>query len=223
MTQALIYKEWLKTRAAMLLVILLMAAMSAYVIAVVNRMITLQGVGHLWMIMLLKDNMFVDALTYIPLACGVGVALAQTLPEITQKRFRLTLHLPYPNLSMLGIMIAVGIVELAIIFAVPVVAVGCYFASLLPSQLVWRTIGTIAPWLCAGFIGYVFTFAAALELGWRRRLLIALIGAASVAMCYLQSAPEAYVDMFLILVIFILVSVLLPVGSILRFKEGLNK
>jgi len=223
MTEALIYKEWLKTRGTMLLAILLMSAMSAYVIAVVNRMITLQGVGHLWMIMLLKDNMFVDALKLIPPVCGIAIALAQALPEMTQKRFRLSLHLPYPNLIMLGIMIGVGMLELAIIFSVPLVAVGGYYSTLLPSQLVRRAIFTIAPWLCAGFIGYVFSFAAALELGWRRKLLIALIGTAAVSVCYLQSAPEAYTDMTYILIMFIIVSVTLPVGSMLRFKEGLNR
>lgn len=223
MIKALIYKEWLKTRGPMLSALLLMAAMSAYVIAVVNRMITLQGVDHLWMIMLLKDNMFVDALAFIPPVCGIAVALAQALPEMAQKRFRLSLHLPCPNLALLGIMIGVGMAELAVIFAVPSVAVGVYYSTLLPVQLVGRALLTIVPWLCAGFIGYEFTFAAALELGWRRKLLLALTGAAAVSMCYLQSAPEAYAGVTVILVLFILVSVTLPVGSMLRFKEGLNR
>lgn len=220
MTKALIYKEWLKTRGVVLLALLVCAAMSAYTIAVVNRMITLQGVGHLWMIMLLKDNMFVAPLTFIPLACGVGVALAQTLPETSQLRFRLALHLPYSNLSMLLLMLGTGIVELTLIFAIPVVAIACYFSSLVPAELVCRALGTIAPWLVAGYIGYIFTFAAVIEQAPARRIIIALLGAAAVSVCFLQSAPEAYTGMFVAFVIFVIAMAVLPIGSMLRFKEG---
>ena len=73
MLKAIIYKEWLKTRGVFLIGLLLSVCMAGFEILSMNRVGTVKGVEHIWQIMLMKDNMFVNHLTFIPLAVGVGV------------------------------------------------------------------------------------------------------------------------------------------------------
>ena len=119
MLKAIIYKEWLKTRGVFLIGLLLSVCMAGFEILSMNRVGTVKGVEHIWQIMLMKDNMFVNHLTFIPLAVGVGVGLAQMLPEMVQKRFKLTLHLPYSQNRMVLAMLAVGLAEIVAVSVVP--------------------------------------------------------------------------------------------------------
>lgn len=60
-----------------------------------------QGGSHLWEILLSRDVVFIETLTYIPLLAGLLLAIVQFVPEMQQKRLKLTLHLPYPQNRML--------------------------------------------------------------------------------------------------------------------------
>lgn len=170
----------------------LAAALTIYAMIVINRLITLKGVEHLWMIMLLKDNTFVEILKYLPLAVGVAIGAAQMVPEMQQKRLKLTLHLPFPQMRLCIVMLGFGLVLCALVFVAQWVAVGIFYARIIPSQLVWRVLLTMLPWYAAGLMGYIFTAAVCLEGTWRRRVIVSLLGIAMVMVCYLQSAPEAY-------------------------------
>ena len=60
MLKAIIYKEWLKTRGVFLIGLLLSVCMAGFEILSMNRVGTVKGVEHIWQIMLMKDNMFVN-------------------------------------------------------------------------------------------------------------------------------------------------------------------
>ena len=67
MEKALCYKEWIKTRYYYFLAILVSWGMTGYCILKINRAITMKGAPHLWEVMLGKDVVFIDLLTYLPL------------------------------------------------------------------------------------------------------------------------------------------------------------
>lgn len=220
MEKAIIEKEWLKTRLAAAASMVLCLAMAAYAILKINRLVALKGADHLWMIMLLKDNTFIDAIQYTTVISAIIVGIAQMAPEMTQKRLKLTLHLPYPQMRMVGLMLSVGLAELIAIFALQCASIAVFYSTLIPASLVWRVVLTSLPWYLAGLIAYLFTSAVCLEGTWMRRVVLALLGVCAVMICYLQPAPEAYNGMLWMIVAFVFLLALLPLGSVLRFKEG---
>lgn len=220
MEKAIIFKEWLKVRRVWIAVSVLAAALTVYAMIVVNRLITLKGVEHLWMIMLLKDNTFVEILKYLPVAVGMAIGVAQMAPEMQQKRLKLTLHLPFPKMRLCMVMLSFGLGLCLAVFAMQWVAVGIFYARIIPSQLTWRVLLTMLPWYAAGLICYLFTAAVCLEGTWRRRVIVTLAGVAMVMICYLQGALEAYNVFILLIIGYVCALVSLPLGSVERFKEG---
>ena len=105
MEKALLYKEWLKTRRVFFGALVLAIALACYAVLMMNRLIELKGVDHLWLIMLMKDNTFIDIIKYSPAVIGIAVGAAQMVPEMTQKRLKLTLHLPYPQQRLVLLML----------------------------------------------------------------------------------------------------------------------
>ncbi|MCM1451616.1 MAG: hypothetical protein NC102_05120 [Clostridium sp.] len=220
MEKAIFKKEWLKTRMAAAVSLILCMSMAIYAILKINRLVALKGADHLWMIMLLKDNTFIDAIQYTTIISALIIGIAQMAPEMAQKRLKLTLHLPYPQTRMILLMLGVGLVELFVIYALQCVSIAVFYSKIIPASLVWRVVLTSLPWYFAGFIAYLFTAAVCLEGTWLRRAVLALLGICAVMICYLQPAPEAYNGMMWLIIVFAFVLALLPLGSVLRFKEG---
>ena len=214
MLKAIIYKEWLKTRGVFLIGLLLSVCMAGFEILSMNRVGTVKGVEHIWQIMLMKDNMFVNHLTFIPLAVGVGVGLAQMLPEMVQKRFKLTLHLPYSQNRMVLAMLAVGLAEIVAVSVVTSVIVVVYDMRILAPELVSRVVLTMSPWFVAGVVAYFFTAAVCMALS--------LLGVGVVSWLFAGDAPEAYNGVLLLFVVASLSCALLVYRSVYRFKEGLQ-
>ena len=103
MEKALCYKEWIKTRYYYFLAILVSWGMTGYCILKINRAITMKGAPHLWEVMLGKDVVFIDLLTYLPLLIGIFLAWVQFVPEMQQNRLKLTLHLPVSQYKTISI------------------------------------------------------------------------------------------------------------------------
>ncbi len=220
MEKAILMKEWLKTRRVFLVSLLLAIAVAGYAVLMMNRLIELKGVDHLWLIMLLKDNTFVDIIKYIPLVIGIAIAVAQMVPEMTQKRLKLTLHLPYPQRRLVSLMLLTGVLELLVIYLIQIVILAVYDSTILPRELVCRVLLTTLPWYFAGFTAYLFTTSICLEGTWKMRVILGLLCIASLMIYFLQPALEAYNGMLLVMLVFTFLLTLLSFGSVIRFKEG---
>ena len=97
MNKAIFFKEWIKTRGLFFIALLVSLCFAGYVMMRINRVITFKGADHLWAILLSRDTVFIELLQYLPLIIGALFASSQFIPEMTQKRLKLTLHLPYPQ------------------------------------------------------------------------------------------------------------------------------
>lgn len=220
MERAIIFKEWVKTRMVFFISLGLAVCIAFYTVAMMNRLIELKGVEHLWLIMLLKDNTFIDMIKYVPLLVGLAIGVAQMAPEMTQKRLKLTLHLPYPQRRLVGLMLLAGLAELLVVYLLQAMIIMAYDFRILPVELVGRVMLTTLPWYFAGFTAYLFVTAVCLEGTWRRRIILSLLGIAVLMMYFLQPALEAYNGMVLLIVITVVLLAVLSFGSIIRFKEG---
>ena len=116
MKKAIFYKEWIKTRRYFPIALIVSVIFIIYALLGIQRVINFRGVAHLWEILLSRDVVFIETLTYIPLLTGLLLAIVQFVPEMQQKRLKLTLHLPYPQNRMLMLMLIAGLSELIVIY-----------------------------------------------------------------------------------------------------------
>lgn len=96
--------------------------------------------------MLEKEVVFIDILQYLPALLGVLLAVVQFVPEMAQKRLKLTLHLPFPQWKMILLMSGIGLGALALLFIVQTAVLWGYFHALLAPELVARILLTALPW-----------------------------------------------------------------------------
>lgn len=220
MTKAIFYKEWLKTRRVFWVSITVAVCFAVYAVMSMNRVSTLKGNDHIWLIMLLKDNTFVEVVKMVPLIIGISIGVAQMAPEMVQKRLKLTLHLPYPQMRLVALMLLTGVAELVAIFGLQMLIIVVYDMQILASELVGRVVMTSLPWYICGINAYMITTAICLEGTWRHRVLIALVGTGLLSFYFVQSAPEAYNSVIWLLSAVTIASSLLAFRSVNRFKEG---
>lgn len=220
MEKAIFYKEWIKTRLFWIFAMVVSICFVVYSLLRINRVIEFKGVGHLWEILLQKDTVFIDVLQYVPLIIGLIFGVVQFVPEVQQKRLKLTLHLPYARNKMILTMLAFGLMLLVSIFGVNYLMLGVYLDRVLAGELVERILLTALPWYLAGIMAYLFTAWICLEPTWKRRVIYALIALGVLRICFLLAVPQAY-DYFLIILVLYTVSITgFSLLSVNRFREG---
>ena len=89
--------------------------------------------------------MFVDLLQFVPLVVGLLFAVVQFVPEMQRKCLKLTLHLPCPELRMIGAMLLYGGLLLGVLFAVSLGVLFVAFRAVLAPELVRHILLTAAP------------------------------------------------------------------------------
>ena len=126
MNKAIFFKEWIKTRGLFFIALLVSLCFAGYVMMRINRVITFKGADHLWAILLSRDTVFIELLQYLPLIIGALFASSQFIPEMTQKRLKLTLHLPYPQQRMILLMLLAGVAQISIVFLLQAASLWIY-------------------------------------------------------------------------------------------------
>lgn len=217
---AIFYKEWIKTRWYLLLAFFVTMGFAGYCMLRVNRVVELKGAAHLWEVMLMRDVVFVDLLQYIPLLAGILLALVQFIPEMYHKCLKLTLHLPYPQLRMINLMLFYGLLALTACFAANFLLMFVYLQGVLAPELYTRILLTAATWYVAGLCAYSLTAWVCLEPTWKRRVFNLAVTLLLLRIFFLSSEPEAYNGFLTWLVVYSLLCVSLSWISVLRFKAG---
>ena len=220
MIKAIFYKEWIKMRWFCLVAALFLAGFTAYALLRVQRVITFKGAANIWEVMLEKEVVFIDILQYLPVLLGVLLALVQFIPEMTHKRLKLTLHLPFPQRKMILLMMGVGLAALAVLSAVQAFVLWCYFHTLLAPELVSRILLTSLPWYLAGLALYPLAAWVCLEPTWRRRVADILVAVGVCRLFFLSETPQAYDGMLPWLLALLLCVLFFPLLSVYRFKQG---
>ena len=220
MIKAIFYKEWIKMRWFCLVAALFLAGFTAYALLRVQRVITFKGAAHIWEVMLEKEVVFIDILQYLPVLLGILLALVQFIPEMTHKRLKLTLHLPFPQRKMILLMMGVGLAALAVLSAVQAFVLWCYFHTLLAPELVSRILLTSLPWYLAGLALYPLAAWVCLEPTWRRRVADILVAVGVCRLFFLSETPQAYDGMLPWLLALLLCVLFFPLLSVYRFKQG---
>ena len=220
MLRAIFYKEYLKLRLVWPVLLLLHLGVVIYLLLALRATLLTSGVVETWATMIGRDVLMVGLLMYVPLLSGIAVALCQWLPEMQNKRIKLTLHLPVDYTVTIGAMLLCGLLGLCLICCLDAIILAVVESLWLPRELVWRTLLTCLPWYIGGLMAYAITSWCVLEPQWRMRCLDLCIGAPLVTLCYLTSQPACYSAMWPWLVVLLLIAVCLLFYSVYRFKLG---
>lgn len=204
----------------MLLATFFLIGITGYSMLRVGRTIDMKGIDHLWMVMVLKDAIFIDLLQFVPLLIGILLAAVQFFPEMQRKCLKLTLHLPYSQKRMVLLMLAYGVCVLVISFALSIILMGVYLPQHFTSELVQRILLSAAPWFLAGFSGYLLVSWVCLEPTWKRRVLNMIIAALIIRVYFLAPGAEAYNSFLPWLALYTLLIASLSWISVVRFKAG---
>lgn len=204
----------------MLLATLFMIGIAGYSMLRLNRAIGMQGVEHMWEVMVTKDATFVDLLQFVPLIVGILLATVQFFPEMQRKCLKLTLHLPFSQKKMVMSMLAFGVLSLLMSFAISYLVLCAYLPHYFTGELVQRVLLTAAPWFLAGFAGYLLISWICLEPTWKRRVFNLIVAALVIRVYFLAPGAEAYNDFLPWLALYTLLTASLSWISVARFKAG---
>lgn len=220
MNKAILLKEWIKIRIILLVALVASFSATIYALLKINRVISFKGGFHLWEIILTRDVVFIEVLKYIPLLLGVMFAVAQFVPEMTQKRLKLTLHLPYSHTRMIAMMLLSGISMLILIDLANVALMSVYLNSVLPAELLHRVLITSVPWYMGGIAAYAVVAWICLEPTRGRKVSALFIGLGVVYLFFASDYPQAYDNILGILLLVIVALFFFAQLSVARFKAG---
>ena len=144
----------------------------------------------------------------------------QFVPEMQQKRLKLTLHLPYPQNRMLMLMLIAGLSELIVIYLIDYLILYVYLQNILAPELTDRILLTSLPWYIGGITAYSLTSWICLEPTWKRKILNFFISCGIIRIFFLSNVPQAYDGFIWILLLFTGFTFILPWLSVTRFKAG---
>ncbi len=220
MEKAILYKEWIKTRIYFSVSLVISLAFIVFLILRLQRVAHFKGVAHIWEIMLSHDVVFIELLNFLPAVLGLLLAIVQFVPEMQQKRLKLTLHLPFHQQKMILMMLSVGLGEILLMYLVDYAVLYTYLQSILVPELTWRILVTSLPWYICGITVYLLTAWICLEPTWKRRFVNLLLACGIVRIFFINDVPQSYDSFLFVLSVFALACLFLPLLSVDRFKMG---
>lgn len=212
----------MKTRRILGVFVLVFAVVSVYTFINLDHDIRLAGAESSWYGYIFQNLSLAPLFAWIPVLAGLAVALAQFVPEMTNKRLKLTLHLPASETHIMCNMLLYGAVALLLLYAVFEVVMAVGMSFYFPSVLVGRMLCQHLPWLSAGIAAYGFTAWVCIEPQWKQRVWNVLIALAGLSVLFLSLVPGIYVHFGWGMAGIAVLALLFPLYSCARFKEGIQ-
>ncbi|MDR2682273.1 MAG: hypothetical protein LBB64_00200 [Dysgonamonadaceae bacterium] len=222
MYQSLLYKEWIKTRSAIIGIAAVFAGVGIYSFLKINEGIRLSGIVNVWETAVQKDPLFFPYFEYLPLLAGILLATTQYIPELQFKRLKLTLHLPLKenHILLTLLLYGVGVLALLLLVTLPVLLWG--LSRQFPAELVRAAFQQLTPWFLAGPAAYLITAWVCLEPQWKQRMWNLIPGILFLSLFLLTGVSGAYRSLEPYLVVAIVASFFFSFYSTARFKEGVQ-
>lgn len=216
----LIYKEWLKTRWFASIALLLNLGVLIYIfIALRSNFLSAGGTIYLSTLMTYKTQFF-SLYRYIPLGIALLIGLSQFVPEITDKRIKLALHLPLHNLQIIYIMVVYGFVLLFLTMIPGILIFTGLISVYLPAEITIPVLQTMSPWLLGGFCAYFLIATIALEPAWKFRFLYILVSYKVLTLFFMYLSIGNAVSLLPVLCLITGLSGIAPVYTSYRFNKG---
>lgn len=221
MLQALFYKEWCKTKRIILLLLLVFAGALAYTFINIDQMFRISGATNTWSNTIMKDmSILPQILTWIPVLAALLLSFTQFIPEMTDKRLKLTLHLPLPENKIMSAMLLYGVCILLVLYLLTYILLLLGTSMYYPAEIITAMLWQSAPWFLAGILGYLLATWITLEPTWRQRIFNAFIAICILSVFFISAKSGAYSTLIIYLVLVAIISFSFPFYSTARFKDG---
>lgn len=218
--KALSYKEWIKTRRVIGVLLLVALAVLSYSFIEVMHAIRLDDANQVWYAFLFLDFSLPGISFYFPMIAGLALALVQFIPEMVNKRLKLTLHLPADEFAIISSMLLYGYMVLIGIFGLSVVIYILGLSQLFPFEIVKMLMSRLIPAYVGGLSIYGFTAWICFEPQWKQRLLNIFVAIGLLSVLFVSPLWGVYLHFSIGLVVLLIASFALPFYSVLRFKHG---
>ena len=221
MLKAILYKEWIKLRWAVIVIAALTVLSLAYSIATINYYVEFQGAFQNWMYvigknLLLKNIVFVKVL---PLITGLAFALIQFVPEMTNKRMRLSYHLPISEKKLLISSTGFGYMFLLAEIIFLFFGLWLVISMTYPTEVVHKVLMTTIPWFLGGSAIYFMTAFIILEPTWIYRIIYVVVAYGLIELNFRASTYDQYQNLWaLILIVAVMPLTVMFAGH--RFRRG---
>lgn len=221
MLQALFYKEWIKTRRMVYLSAVIFICIIIYSLINTAQVFRLEGAVQAWSGAILKDAPVLPPFVqWAPFLTALMMAFMQFVPEMNNKRLKLTLHLPRPESRIMSAMLSYGLSVLTVIFLITYIILMILFSIYYPAEILKLVLWKSLPWFLGGLTSYLLAAWICIEPVWRQRIFNTIISVCLLSIFAISAQSGAYIPMFIILIVAALVSFTFPFYSAIRFKEG---
>jgi len=220
MFKAIIYKEWLKIRWSYLGMTAVTLFALLYIHLKLAHDLKFSDATSYWYYVIFRGIKFYAEFKYIPFLAGLIVAFTQFIPEINQKRLKLTLHLPMRENKILVHMMMVGVAALAALYLIALILLSIIALREFPMEMLNSLLISTAPWFLAGLVTYLAVSMIILEPQWLRRILLILVSSGFINCLFTSYWYDLYsqsLPVFVLLGLFFSTSILL---SAHRFRKG---
>lgn len=220
MHHALLYKEYIKTRLILVMCLAVVLVAVGYTWICFSSDVRIGGAVGVWA-MIVQNGYALPAIDrYALLLCGIAMGAAQYVPEMEDRRLRLTLHLPLAEKTIVGSMLHYGFMTTCGLSLLMILGVALSAAVYFPNEVVVAFVVDMIPWALGGMTAYYLVGWICVEPKWGWRVKN-IVGAVVVEMGFLLGATNGdYFYMIPWLVLALIVSQSLPLRSVVRFKEG---
>lgn len=216
----LIYKEWLKTRWFATIAMLLNLGVVIYIfVSLRSSFISAGGVAYLSTLMTYKMQFF-SLYRYVPLVVALLIGLSQFVPEVTDKRIKLALHLPLNNLHIIYTMVLYGFVLLIAIILPGILIFTGLISIYLPAEITVPILQTMYPWVLGGFCAYFLIAMIAMEPIWKFRFLYILISYEVLSLFLRNFSIGNAATLIPVLCLITCLSSIAPIYTSYRFNKG---
>lgn len=219
----LFYKEWIKTRWAFLGMLVLGIATILYIFTAVENKITLMGAQTILLRILYDEPpvIYYASFQYIPLLTALSIGISQYIPEVMQKRIRLTLHLPVKNNVLISGMAGFGLLLLTLSNLLYAGLFLCYNIRLFPEEITAPVMISLTPWLLSSYIAYNFIAMIAVEPSTGRKVIYSVIAYYTIRLFLVGNEPHgAFGASIPVMVLMAVLSSGLVLYSSQRFYKG---
>lgn len=220
MIQSIFYKEWLKVRWAMLIMLVLGSLALINIFLRVRYNINFMDAHDFWYRIVIQGANYAASFKLIPLLAGLGLAVAQYFPETVNQRIKLTFHLPIRENKVLLVQHGFGLACLLAVYAAFLLLFVAGSAIFFPAEIIRMMWLTIAPWFLGGLVAYSMVGLILLEPLWLYRVLYAVIAYGFVSQFYLRSVPMAYQHVLWLFALLAVVTIIVILFSGYRFRKG---
>ncbi len=213
MLRSIFFKEYLKIRNPWLVLLALNGLLMVYIAIDTRYLFVMDHAEIVWYRTLQLGQIHYHHLKYAPLLTGLLIACIQYLPEMTNERLRLALHLPVSPHRLILAHIVVGLTALGIVILLDLTVLALLTARFFPSEAVTTSLVSALPWAMAGAAAYLGATLGMLEPAFRQKLFNLVLSAGVTGLFLCPAPPGGYLRLLPLIslpVVLMVPAVLLP-------------